>query len=143
MFLFFNTYMTGIRLRAPMIASMIGTIKLLISVPTSLFIGQTARNPAKFEAFCNQRTPSRRGGAMQREQGQEPKHRAGGVALPNKHSPPPNIPPKVQASKHSAPQPRDKHVGGITHIEHPEQAHVKGINGREHITQTGASIHPK
>ena len=126
---------------------MIGTIKLLISVPTSLFIGQTARNPAKFDAFCNHNTPSRTGGATQsmaaRDTGQEPKHTVGGVALPNRHKPPPNIPPRAQESKHIAPQPRDKHVGGITHIEHPEQAHVKGINGREHITQTGAHKIPK
>ena len=139
--------MTGIRLRSPIIHSIRGAAKLLISVPTSLFIGQTLRNPAKFEAFCNHNTPSRQGGATQRitarDTGQEPKHKAGGVALPNRHRPPPNIPPRAQTSKHSAPQPRDKHVGGIPHIEHPEQAHVKGINGREHATQTGASKNPQ
>ena len=135
--------MTGIRLRAPMIASIIGIIKLFISVPTSLFSGQIARNPLKFEAFCNQSTPSKQGGATQREHGQEPKHRAGGVAPPNKQQPPPNIPPKAQASKHSAPHPRDGHATSIVHIEHPEQAHVKGIIGKEHTTQTGAHKHPK
>ena len=161
--------MTGIRLRAPIIHSTApittliiivinGAIKLFISVPMSLFSGQTAKNPAKFEAFCNQSTPSRQGGATQRiparDTGQEPKHRAGGVALPNKQQPPPNIPPRVQASKHSAPPPSDRHdadnvqiehppKAGNTHIEHPEQAHVEGINGREHITQTGAHKIPK
>jgi hypothetical protein len=130
-----------------MIISIIGAIKSFIIVPTNTFSGQTDKNPAKFEAFCNHSTPSKAGGAANsihaKPIGQDAEHRTGGPTLPQKQQPPPTNPPKAQASKHSDPQARIGAETSNEHIEHPEHAQVNGTKGNEHTMHTGARRQPK
>ena len=116
-------------------------------VPTKTLSGQTARNPARLEAFCNHNTPSSTGGAAKsvhaKVTGQSVEHKTGGPTLPQKQHPPPSNPPKKQASKHNAPQARNGADASNEHIAHPEHAQVTVINGNEHKQQTGAQSIPK